>query len=96
MSRARRTVENAFGILSARFRVLRATISLDPEKTTTLIMTCVLLHNFLRKTGSSMIYAPSQYYDSEDEITDDGREIRKEFAEYFSNEGLLDWASKYY
>lgn len=123
LSRARRTVENAFGILSARFRVLRTIILLDPEKTTTLIMTCVLLHNFLRKTGSSMIYAPPQYYDgddltgtridgqwrleeqqltpleqceSQDSQSDDGKEIRKEFAEYFSNEGLLDWASKYY
>ncbi|XP_026316170.1 putative nuclease HARBI1 [Hyposmocoma kahamanoa] len=121
LSRARRTVENAFGILSARFRVLRTTILLDPEKTATLIMTCVLLHNFIRKTESSMIYAPSQYYDGDDivtgtridgqwrleqqqltpleaceSLTDDGKEIRKEFAEYFSNEGFLDWASKYY
>lgn len=120
LSRARRTVENAFGILSARFRVLRTTILLDPEKTTTVIMTCVLLHNFIRKTASSTIYAPPQYYDSENvngiriagqwrseqqQLTsleayeseaDDAKEIRKEFAEYFSNEGLLDWASEYY
>lgn len=29
-------------------------------------------------------------------LTDDGKEIRKEFAQYFSNEEFLDWASKYY
>ncbi|XP_049880381.1 putative nuclease HARBI1 [Pectinophora gossypiella] len=119
-SRARRTVENAFGILSARFRVLRSIILLDPQKTTTLIMACVLLHNFLRKTKSSTIYAPPQYYDKENSDgthtsgqwrsdtqqltslqpvetqTEDGKVIRNEFADYFSHQGLLDWASSYY
>lgn len=76
LSRARITVENAFGILSARFRILRTTIQLEPEKAKTIIITCVLLHNFLRKNKSSLIYAPPEYYDREDS---DGRFIPGEW-----------------
>ncbi|XP_037951439.1 putative nuclease HARBI1 [Teleopsis dalmanni] len=47
LSRARRVVENAFGILASRFRVLANKINLDPHKTAVIAMTCCYLHNFL-------------------------------------------------
>ena len=44
LSRARRTSENAFGILSNRFRVLSSRIHLKPEIASQVVMTCCLLH----------------------------------------------------
>lgn len=46
LSRARRIIENAFGIMSAKFRVLLSQILLDAAKTRKVILACCALHNF--------------------------------------------------
>lgn len=64
LSSVRIVVENAFGIMSARFRVLRAPIAVQPHEASKVVMTCALLHNFLRKSPNSRsIYAPPGYVD---------------------------------
>lgn len=68
LSSARVVVENTFGILAAKFRIFKKPIQLNPEKVTLLTLTCILLHNFLRKSPtSSNIYTPHGTVDVIDE-----------------------------
>lgn len=68
LSRARRCIENAFGILSSRFRVFRSPISLDAARTRKITLACCCLHNFLL-TNNGSAYAPPSFTD---QFLDDG------------------------
>lgn len=66
ISHGRRVVENAFGILSVVFRVLRRPMLLEPEKAEQIVLTCTYQHNFLRRSNtSSKTYSPPGTFDSE-------------------------------
>ncbi len=52
LSRARRVSDNAFGLISAVFRVLRKPLLLEPKKAELVVMATICLHNFLRKSSS--------------------------------------------
>lgn len=70
LSRARRIVENAFGILASRFRVFLQPIALDPRKVESIVLACCTLHNFLRtKITANAIYTPPAYMDQENPLT---------------------------
>ncbi|XP_049291680.1 putative nuclease HARBI1 [Anopheles funestus] len=65
LSRARRTVENAFGILSNVYRVLRKPMLLEPTVAEKVVLATVYLHNFSRKRNSSQLYTPVGSIDQE-------------------------------
>ncbi|KAF8778965.1 putative nuclease HARBI1 like protein [Argiope bruennichi] len=66
LSRARRVVENVFGIMASAFRVFRKPMALQPDKVSDVTLACVLLHNFMRKSASSTsFYSPPGTFDIE-------------------------------
>ena len=46
-----RVVENAFGILTQRFRLFNRRIQMNEKNVTTLVKACCVLHNWLRDTS---------------------------------------------
>jgi hypothetical protein len=67
LSRARRVVENAFDILSNRFRVFHTSITLGVENAVKVVQATLVLHNFLRERATAReIYTPATILDQED------------------------------
>ena len=65
LSRARRCVENAFGVLAACFRIFHTAIYMQPSKLDDIVMACVVLRNFLRRNHGTQ-YIPGSVLDRED------------------------------
>lgn len=70
LSRARRCIECAFGLLANRWRVYRSPIYLMPNNVDKVIKATIVLHNYMinedNVTGKA-IYCPSGYMDHIDE-----------------------------
>jgi hypothetical protein len=75
LSRARRVVENAFGILANRFHVLLGMMEHDPETVTLIVDACVCLHNLMRTRYPG---EKNERLDLEDEL---GNVIRGEWRD---------------
>lgn len=86
LSRARRVVENAFGILAARFQIFKTKIPLNISTTKLLTLAACVLHNLLRLKVSSR-YIPAGSLDREDKRTGeirtgDWRDYRNGFVNF--------------
>lgn len=51
LSRARRCVENSFGILSSKWQCLSRTLFSSPDRAQKIVLACCHLHNFLLKNS---------------------------------------------
>lgn len=53
LSRGRRVVENAFGLLAQKFRMYFRTIQAKPENVDNMILSTIILHNFIKKQDNA-------------------------------------------
>ena len=108
LSRARRIIENTFGILATRFRIFRRPIIACVENAKNITKACLALHNFLMKTNFNKYFPNSR---SEIEFEDVrgmnsllmqgsrnptivAKDVRDQFKEYFVSEaGSVPWQS---
>lgn len=119
LSRARRVVENGFGILSAKFRVFRAPIPLKIDTVRAIVKATVCLHNFLieRKLTDldtavdkedlqqGTVVQADWHVNAHDalhavkshagRVPTDAKIIRQQLADYFLNEGAVEWQLRF-
>lgn len=111
LSRARRMIENTFGIMSSQWRIFRTAINAHPELVEDIIEACVCLHHFLRQHNDSIIgivdvnnqssftsgswrSLQSNMLPLQRRVTNPqnkAKEIRNQYANYFMNEGSVEW-----
>lgn len=105
LSRARRIIENTFGILAHRFRIFFRPIFGDVERVVEITQACVALHNFLiREEDANGWYdfqndeevPSSPYFQDVDtgmsrNFAKTAKMVREQFNQYFSNEGAVEW-----
>lgn len=53
LCRARRIIENTFGILAARFRIFHSPINMKLQHINTVVLACCVLHNYLRRKATN-------------------------------------------
>ena len=71
LSRTRRVIENSFGILVSRWRVLSRPIAFNVHTVDKIVLATMTLHNYLNKTEDSLpanerTYCPPNFVDRED------------------------------
>ncbi|KYN18123.1 hypothetical protein ALC57_09573 [Trachymyrmex cornetzi] len=70
LSRARRIIENTFGILVSRWRIFRKSICMNPNMVDKIVMATICLHNFLKTINDTRpedneLYCPPSFIDVE-------------------------------
>lgn len=107
LSRARRIVENAFGMLANRFRILLNTITLSVEKVELITLACCILHNFIlsRRPYQNNMIEDNSEIDYQNRLngiirqrgnnpTRNAKAIRDHFINYFNTTGSVPWQNE--
>lgn len=90
LSRCRRTIENAFGILTTRWQILQKSLCMTVENCEMLFKALVCLHNFImiheeRLPVHERRYCPRNYVDVEENYTVREGRWRQQHSLYFRN-----------
>ncbi|KAK0404025.1 hypothetical protein QR680_017248 [Steinernema hermaphroditum] len=97
LSRARRVSENCFGIMASRFRILQCPLQMNADNARDVVAAIAVLHNFLRtkemERGEDVLelldgHVNAGAFESLPELgsrqaSQQGRQIRQKFAQYF-------------
>ncbi|XP_067204553.1 putative nuclease HARBI1 [Linepithema humile] len=65
LSRARRMIENTFGILASQWQIYRRPIIANPENVKSMVQATVCLHNWLRKSDIDKTYVSAGLVDED-------------------------------
>lgn len=95
-------VEDAFGILVARFRILQTTINIiKPENINFVVLACCVLHNYLRRKskGYSSLSTCNDHNNTLNHLqenyirnsTEEAKLNRQNYCEYFNGPGKVNW-----
>lgn len=95
LSRARWTIESAFGILCAKWNIFNIPISFNVDNTDIVVAACVCLHNFIIDTNDLNYYEntlrPNVIRSQLNAV-----QVRNEFSNYFSSPaGSVAWQYNY-
>jgi len=99
LSRARRVVENAFGILSNRWRVFRTNIQVQPKSVDNIVLAACCLHNMLCQSHDFQLDETNNYESTEvlenmeplrGNSTQRSFEIREKYKDFFF---VICWGS---
>ncbi|XP_039764375.1 protein ALP1-like isoform X1 [Pararge aegeria] len=104
LSRARRIVESAFGILQSRFEIFQRRMQVQAKYIDNIILACCSLHNYIINNATTELPNPLQESDilessvdnnvvgDTDIIMCEGMVIRDQFKQYFNSEhGSVSW-----
>lgn len=73
LSRARRTIENTFGILAARWQIYQKTLFMSPPTVDKIVLATVVLHNFIMQDRDRHRYCPHNFIDQDDDSNGEWR-----------------------
>lgn len=104
LSRARRVVENGFGVLAVRWRVFFTKIGVSPQTTKDIVKATTVLHNMVqRQTTPAQVANLLEEY-NEDEVEGflplrnvgyrgsmKASDIRSNFKDYFTHVNVVPW-----
>jgi len=107
--RTRRVVENAFGILSQKFRIFNRRIQANPENADLIVLTSCVLHNFIKiydgKSSYNRNVTESTLFDETilnniqfqgGNASQDAFHVREIFTDFFSSpSGTVSWQNEF-
>lgn len=100
LSRARRFVECAFGILSNKWRIFHSSILINPQSAKHIIKAACVLHNFVRRRDGyqfeDTIRCDMEEFDEVQAVggRSSGILVRDSFVQYFNGPGAVPWQNR--